>query len=126
MIGIGCIISLWTITPSDECLNMMPLFHIGGTVRNLFNPILSGGSVISCNGFNPIYSILQQLMLMSLIPILRTFHQVLGIALCIMFTINNNDIASNMLIVIVFYAISLSLMVNIKIYTYKSYLNDGP
>jgi len=43
-----------------------------------------------------------------------------------MFTINNNDIASNMLIVIVFYAISLSLMVNIKIYTYKSYLNDGP
>jgi len=68
MIGIGCIISLWTITPSDECLNMMPLFHIGGTVRNLFNPILSGGSVISCNGFNPIYSILQQLMLMSLIP----------------------------------------------------------
>jgi hypothetical protein len=60
------------------------------------------------------------------LPILRTFHQVLGIALCIMFTINNNDIASNMLIVIVFYAISLSLMVNIKIYTYKSYLNDGP
>ena len=60
------------------------------------------------------------------LPILRTFHQVLGIALCIMFTINNNDIASNMLIVIVFYAISLSLMVNIKIHTYISYLNDGP
>ena len=49
------------------------------------------------------------------LPLLRTFHQVLGIALCIMFTINNNDIASNMnmLIAIVFYAISLSLMVNI-------------
>ena len=47
------------------------------------------------------------------LPILRTFHHVLGIALCIMFTINNNDIASNMLIAIVFYAISLSLMVNI-------------
>jgi hypothetical protein len=42
-----------------------------------------------------------------------------------MFTINNNDIASNMLIVNVFYAISLSLMVNIKIHTYISYLNDG-
>ena len=47
------------------------------------------------------------------LPILITFHQVLGITLCIMFTINNNDIASNMLIAIVFYAISLSLMVNI-------------
>ena len=35
--------------------------------------------------------------------ILRTFHQVLGIALYIMFTINNNDIASNMLIAIVFF-----------------------
>ena len=56
MIGIDCILSLWTITPSDVRLNMMPLFHIGGTVRNLFNPILSDGLVISCNGFNPIYS----------------------------------------------------------------------
>jgi len=46
----------------------MPLFHIEGTVRNLFNPILSGGSVISCNGVNPIYSIIQQMMLMSSIP----------------------------------------------------------
>ena len=40
--------------PSDICLNMMPLFHIGGIVRNLFSPILSGGSVISCSGFDPV------------------------------------------------------------------------
>ena len=45
--------------------------------------------------------------------ILRTFHQVLGIALYIMFTINNNDIASNMLIAIVFY-----IIIDDKHYTY--------
>ena len=27
--------------------------YIGGIVRNLFTSILSGGSVISCNGFDP-------------------------------------------------------------------------
>ena len=54
MIGVGCIISSWNLTPSDVCLNMMPLFHIGGIVRNLFAPILSGGSVISCSGFDPL------------------------------------------------------------------------
>jgi acyl-CoA synthetase (AMP-forming)/AMP-acid ligase II len=31
---------------------MMPLFHVGGIVRNLFSPIASGGSVIMCAGFN--------------------------------------------------------------------------
>jgi acyl-CoA synthetase (AMP-forming)/AMP-acid ligase II len=33
---------------------MMPLFHIGGIVRNVFSPILSGGSVICCSGFDPV------------------------------------------------------------------------
>ena len=32
---------------------MMPLFHVGGIVRNLFAPILSGGSSIVCTGFDP-------------------------------------------------------------------------
>jgi len=32
---------------------MMPLFHVGGIVRNLFAPILSGGSTIMCSGFDP-------------------------------------------------------------------------
>jgi len=32
---------------------MMPLFHIGGIMRNLLAPILSGGSSIMCIGFDP-------------------------------------------------------------------------
>jgi acyl-CoA synthetase (AMP-forming)/AMP-acid ligase II len=31
---------------------MMPLFHVGGIVRNLLAPVLSGGSVIMCSGFD--------------------------------------------------------------------------
>lgn len=34
-------------------VNMMPLFHVGGIVRNLLAPILSGGSTIVCGGFDP-------------------------------------------------------------------------
>jgi acyl-CoA synthetase (AMP-forming)/AMP-acid ligase II len=33
-------------------VNMMPLFHVGGIVRNLFAPMLSGGSAIMCAGFD--------------------------------------------------------------------------
>jgi acyl-CoA synthetase (AMP-forming)/AMP-acid ligase II len=33
---------------------MMPLFHVGGIVRNLLAPILSGGSTIVCSGFDPL------------------------------------------------------------------------
>lgn len=53
-VGVGCIISSWNLTSNDICLNMMPLFHIGGIVRNILSPILSGGSVITCSGFDPI------------------------------------------------------------------------
>jgi len=52
IIGVGCIISSWNLTPSDICLNMMPLFHIGGIMRNIFSPLLSGGAVITCNAFD--------------------------------------------------------------------------
>ena len=31
----------------------MPLFHIGGIMRNVLSPILSGGCVITCSGFDP-------------------------------------------------------------------------
>jgi acyl-CoA synthetase (AMP-forming)/AMP-acid ligase II len=31
---------------------MMPLFHVGGIVRNLLAPIMSGGSAIMCSGFD--------------------------------------------------------------------------
>ena len=35
-------------------VNMMPLFHVGGIVRTLLAPMLSGGSVVMCAGFDPI------------------------------------------------------------------------
>ena len=35
-----------------RCLNQMPLNHVGGLVRNLFAPIMSGGSVICCSAFD--------------------------------------------------------------------------
>ena len=31
----------------------MPLFHIGGIMRNVLSPIFSGGSVITCSSFDP-------------------------------------------------------------------------
>ena len=30
IVGVACIISSWNLGPTDVCLNMMPLFHIGG------------------------------------------------------------------------------------------------
>ena len=52
IIGVSCIILSWGLSPQDICLNMMPLYHIGGIVRNLLAPILSGGSLISCSSFD--------------------------------------------------------------------------
>ena len=37
----------------DICLNMMPLFHVGGIVRNLLAPLLAGGSIICTTGVDP-------------------------------------------------------------------------
>eukprot|EP01038_Epipyxis_sp_PR26KG_P006462 gene6462-8890_t len=54
IVGVGCIISSWNLTSADVCLNMMPLFHIGGIVRNILSPILAGGAVIACSGFDPL------------------------------------------------------------------------
>ena len=52
--GVGCIISSWNLKPNDVCLNLMPLFHVGGIIRNILSPILSGGSVIACSSFDPV------------------------------------------------------------------------
>jgi acyl-CoA synthetase (AMP-forming)/AMP-acid ligase II/acyl carrier protein/acetyltransferase-like isoleucine patch superfamily enzyme len=54
VIGVACIVSVWDLGPKDVNLNMMPLFHIGGIIRNVLSPILSGGSVIACSGFDPV------------------------------------------------------------------------
>ena len=72
IVGAWCVVHSWDLKPSDvNCMckfsfvatmvyfflpflvNMMPLFHVGGIVRNLFAPILSGGSSIVCTGFDP-------------------------------------------------------------------------
>ncbi|KAF8957111.1 AMP-dependent synthetase and ligase [Flammula alnicola] len=53
LVGTCCVVHSWGLKPGDINLNMMPLFHVGGIVRNLLAPILSGGSSIMCLGFDP-------------------------------------------------------------------------
>ncbi|KAI1079737.1 hypothetical protein F5B20DRAFT_590238 [Whalleya microplaca] len=50
--GVGFVIKSWALESSDICLNMMPLYHVGGLIRNIFAPIFSGGSTICCQGFD--------------------------------------------------------------------------
>ena len=72
IIGTWAVVLSWQLSPADvnsefHChllhhwvliatlsVNMMPLFHVGGIVRNLLAPVLSGGSTIVCSGFDPI------------------------------------------------------------------------
>ena len=51
--GVAFVIDSWGLTSKDCCLNMMPLNHVGGIVRNLFAPIMVGGSTICCSAFDP-------------------------------------------------------------------------
>jgi len=53
LLGVTCVIDSWGLTPQDSCINMMPLNHVGGLIRNLFAPLLSGGSSILCPAFDP-------------------------------------------------------------------------
>lgn len=50
--GIAFVIESWGLTKDDVCMNMMPLFHVGGIIRNLFAPIMAGGSTICCPAFD--------------------------------------------------------------------------
>lgn len=43
-----CVIFSLDAKDTDTIINMMPLFHVGGIIRNLLTPILSGGSIIQC------------------------------------------------------------------------------
>ncbi len=45
-VGAVCVIASWGLSSRDVCFNMMPLFHVGGIVRNLLSPILAGGSTV--------------------------------------------------------------------------------
>lgn len=51
--GAACVIASWDLRPTDVCLNFMPLNHVGGLVRNLLAPVLSGGAVVTCPHFDP-------------------------------------------------------------------------
>ena len=54
IITAAAIIALsWNVTYSDINCNMMPLFHVGGTVRQIYAPIFAGSSVICCPNFDP-------------------------------------------------------------------------
>eukprot|EP00526_Cylindrotheca_closterium_P001393 CAMPEP_0113624862 /NCGR_PEP_ID=MMETSP0017_2-20120614/12831_1 /TAXON_ID=2856 /ORGANISM="Cylindrotheca closterium" /LENGTH=1800 /DNA_ID=CAMNT_0000534935 /DNA_START=213 /DNA_END=5615 /DNA_ORIENTATION=+ /assembly_acc=CAM_ASM_000147 len=61
LIAAACIAVSWNLSPQDVNCNLMPLFHVGGIVRQVFAPILSAGSVICCPSFDP--SIFWQLLL---------------------------------------------------------------
>ncbi|GAB7358651.1 hypothetical protein MBLNU230_g3880t1 [Neophaeotheca triangularis] len=50
--GVAMVIDSWGLSPSMRCLNQMPLNHVGGLIRNLFAPVISGGSVICCSAFD--------------------------------------------------------------------------
>lgn len=52
IVGTACVIHSWNLHPGQVNMNMMPLFHVGGIVRNLWAPVLSGGSTIMCGGFD--------------------------------------------------------------------------
>ncbi|KAF9254407.1 acetyl-CoA synthetase-like protein [Marasmius fiardii PR-910] len=54
LIGTMAVVISWDLRSSDKNMNMMPLFHVGGIVRNLLAPMLSGGSTIMCPGFDAI------------------------------------------------------------------------
>ncbi|CAJ2502409.1 Uu.00g098030.m01.CDS01 [Anthostomella pinea] len=50
--GVRFVIESWALTANDTCLNMMPLCHVGGLIRNVFAPIFAGGSTICCAAFD--------------------------------------------------------------------------
>lgn len=52
IVGTCCVVQSWELRPESVNMNMMPLFHVGGIVRNLWAPIFSGGSAIMCSGFD--------------------------------------------------------------------------
>ncbi|KXN91106.1 Putative peroxisomal-coenzyme A synthetase [Leucoagaricus sp. SymC.cos] len=54
IVGAWAVVQSWSLRERDVNLNMMPLFHVGGFVRSLCAPILSGGSTIMCGGFDAV------------------------------------------------------------------------
>lgn len=52
IIGTLAVVKSWDLRDGDVNLNMMPLFHVGGIVRNLLAPIMSGGCAVVAAGFD--------------------------------------------------------------------------
>ncbi|KAH9945157.1 acetyl-CoA synthetase-like protein [Epithele typhae] len=52
IVGTCAVIHSWDLRDDDVNMNMMPLFHVGGIIRNLWAPMFSGGSAIMCAGFD--------------------------------------------------------------------------
>ncbi|TWU78934.1 putative secondary metabolism biosynthetic enzyme [Metarhizium rileyi] len=50
--GVVFVVDSWGLGVVDTCLNMMPLYHIGGLVRNIFAPVISRGSTVCCTVFD--------------------------------------------------------------------------
>lgn len=42
----------WELRPVDVNCNLMPLFHVGGIIRQVYSPLVSGGCVICCPSFD--------------------------------------------------------------------------
>jgi len=53
LVATACISVSWKLTAHDTNCNLMPLFHVGGIIRQVYSPILSGGCVICCPAFDP-------------------------------------------------------------------------
>ncbi|KAK2603927.1 hypothetical protein QQS21_003862 [Conoideocrella luteorostrata] len=51
--GVVFVMDSWGLTAKDTCLNMMPLYHVGGLVRNIFAPMFSAGTTVCCAAFDP-------------------------------------------------------------------------
>ena len=51
-VGAACIMESWSLRADDVCLNMMPLFHVGGITRNILAAVLAGGGVVCAPAFD--------------------------------------------------------------------------
>ena len=54
LVATACIGISWKLTAADTNCNLMPLFHVGGIIRQVYSPIYSGGAVICCPSFDPL------------------------------------------------------------------------
>jgi len=79
LIATACISVSWKLSPLDVNCNLMPLFHVGGIIRQIFSPILSGGCVICCPSFDPslFWSLLVQQQAFTWYYAAPTMHQLI-------------------------------------------------